>query len=164
MRQVVMIARKSSSKKGTNVPQDWTDRLALELTETYQDACKKHSRTFDIYGQIYSDELLVVASWISEKDQYSAPITCFLSCDKEHFNTEKKFRETEDNFVDIFGLFFDEIFARDDWDEFEPNWQEVTHKKVTYFYKISRENIAQTLEANKLLGDDFDELEDELDQ
>jgi hypothetical protein len=154
-----MIARKSSSKKGTDVPQDWTDRLSLELNETYQDSCKKHNRIFDVYGQIYNDELLVVASWLSENDQYTAPITCFLSCEKDQFKTEQNFKATENDFVDIFGLFFDEIFSQDEWDEFEPNWQEVKYKKETYFYKLSRENIELTLEADKLLGEDFEDEE-----
>jgi hypothetical protein len=51
----------------------------------------------------------------------------------------------------------DEIFAQEEWSEYEPVWQELNYKKETYFYKVSRENIQLTLEANKLLGDDFDE-------
>jgi hypothetical protein len=56
----------------------------------------------------------------------------------------------------VVGLFFDEIFSNEEWDEFEPNWQEVSYKHETYFFKLSRENINLTLEANRLLGPDFD--------
>lgn len=155
-----MLARKASSKSGKVIPQDWVESFARLLNDTYSSECKKHDRYFDVYGQIYSEELLIVVSWLSEKDEYTAPITCFLSCDPEQIQDEKKVKSTQQDYIDVVGLFFDEIFSSEEWDEFEPNWQEVKYKNETYFFKISRENINLTLEANKLLGEDFD-LEDE---
>ncbi|MGC4057723.1 MAG: hypothetical protein QM743_06315 [Chitinophagaceae bacterium] len=38
-------------------------------------------------------------------------------------------------------------------------WQEVTHKNQNYFYKLSRENVNLTLEANRLLGEEFEDIE-----
>lgn len=159
-----MLARKKNSKKGTNVPQDWLESLARLLNETYKSECKKFDRYFDVYGKIYPEELLVIVSWLPEKEEGLAPITCFLSCDLDQMNTEKKVKETQSNYMDIAGLFFDEIFAREDWDEFEPNWQEVSYKNQNYYYKLSRENINLTLEADRLLGDDFIDVEMEEDQ
>jgi len=150
-----MFGRKESSKTGKSIPQDWLDNLAQMLDETYAEECKKHDRYFDVYGQIYTEELLLVVSWLSEKDLTSAPVTCFLSCDPEQMNDETKVKKTQQSYIDVVGLFFDEIFSTDDWTEFEPNWQEVSYKHENYFFKISRENINLTLEANKLLGDDF---------
>lgn len=152
-----MLARKKSSKNGTSIPQDWIEGLARLLNETYSSECKQNSRYFDVLGQIYSEELLLIVSYLSEKDEYLAPITCFLSCEPEHIKEEKEVKETQQNFIDIIGLFFDEIFADQEWDEFEPSWQEVSYKKKAYFYKISRENVNLTLEANKLLGPEFEE-------
>ena len=74
-------------------------------------------------------------------------------------NDEKKVKSTQLNFIDVVGIFFDQVFASDDWSEFEPNWQEVNYKDENYFFKLSRENVNLTLEANKLLGEDFDEDE-----
>jgi hypothetical protein len=156
-----MFARKSSSKKGKSVPQDWLESFSRLLNESYKTESKEQNRYFDVYGQIYKEELLLVVSWLSEKDEYAAPITCFLSCEPEQMNDEKKVKETQANFIEVVGLFFDEIFSSEEWDEFEPNWQEVQYKQQTYFFKISRENINLTLEANKLLGDEFLEDEDE---
>lgn len=158
-----MLARKKTSKQGISIPVDWLESLARLLNETYSSECKKHDRYFDVYGQIYPEELLVIVSWISDKEQNAAPVTCFLSCDPDQMNNEKKVKETQANYIEVAGLFFDEIFSSDNWDGFEPNWQEVTHKHQNYYYKLSRENINLTLEANKLLGDDFVdvELEDE---
>jgi hypothetical protein len=160
-----MFARKSSSKIGKSIPQDWLESLSRLLNESYQTECKNHGRYFDVYGQIYHEELLLVVSWLSELDEYVAPIACFLSCETEHMNNEKKVKETQANFIEVIGLFFDEIFASEEWDEFEPNWQEVHFKQQNYFFKLSRENINLTLEANKLLGEHFDQEteEDEID-
>lgn len=159
-----MLARKKTSKNGKALPSEWLESLARLLNETYKTECKKNNRYFDVYGQIYSEELLVIISWLSEEQEGAAPVTCFLSCDPDQMNSEKKVKETQAHYIDVAGLFFDEIFAREDWDEFEPNWQEVTYKQQNYYYKISRENINLTLEANKLLGDDFEDVELEEDQ
>lgn len=159
-----MLARKASSKVGKSIPQDWSESLSRLLNETYQDECKQNGRYFDVYGQIYDQELLLIVSYLSEQDEYLAPITCFLSCEPDQMMNEDKVKDTQKNFIDIVGLFFDEIFADSDWNEFEPVWQEVSFKNQNYFYKITRENINATLEANKLLGPEFEDFEEDLDQ
>jgi hypothetical protein len=159
-----MLPRTKSSKIGKSMPQDWPESLSRLLNETYKSECEKNGRYFEVYGQIYAEELLLVISYLAEKDPYAAPVALFLSCGPEHLSNEEKVKETQKNYIDIAGLFFDEIFSNSDEHEFEPEWQEVHHKNQTYFYKISRENINLTLEANKLLGDDFEDIEYEQDQ
>lgn len=167
LRQDVMLARNKNSRGGKPIPQDWSEGLARLMNESYKTECKTQERYFDVYGQIYEGELLVITSWLSEKDEYVAPIALFLSCEPDQMNSEKKVKETQENFIDLIGLFFDEIFSSEDWNNFEPNWQEVTHKHQNYWYKITRENVNATLEANKLLGEDFDAddgIDEEMDQ
>ena len=159
-RQVVMLARKKTSKVGKALPLDWIEGLSRLLNETYKVECKQNGRYFDVYGKAYPEELLVAVSYISEEDEYLTPITLFLSSEPEQIADENKVKETQKNFIDIIGLFFDEIFAEQEWDQFDPTWQEVQHKNQNYFYKISRENINTTMEADKLLGEDFDEIEE----
>ncbi|WPU64486.1 hypothetical protein [Peredibacter starrii] len=158
-----MLARKKTSKQGKSLPSEWLESLNRLLNETYKSECKQNGRYFDVYGQVYPEELLLTVSYLSEKDEYLSPITCFLSCEPDQMATEEKVKETQANFIDIVGLFFDEIFADSEWDEFEPTWQEVSHKNQNYFYKLSRENINLTLEADKLLGEEFQDLEEETD-
>lgn len=155
----MIIGRKSTSKKGKPIPVEWIEGLSRLLNESYKTELKKADRYFDVYGQIFPEELLVVVSYLSEKEPHLAPIACFLSCGPEQMETEKRVKETQNDYMDLAGLFFDEIFASEDWNEFEPNWQEVTYKNQTYFYKLSRENINLTLEADALLGPDFDDDE-----
>jgi hypothetical protein len=161
-----MLARKKTSKVGKALPTDWIEGLSRLLNESYKVECKQNSRYFDVYGKAYPEELLIVVSYLSEDDEYLAPITLFLSSEPDQIVNEDKVKETQKNFIDIVGLFFDEIFADQEWDQFEPLWQEVSHKNQNYFYKISRENINSTLEADKLLGDEFEdvEFEEDLDQ
>lgn len=151
-----MLARKNTSRKnGKVIPLDWAEGLNRLLNETYSKECKQNGRYFDVYGQIFPEELLVVVSYLSEKDECLAPITLFLSCEPDQMATEEKVKETQQNYIELIGLFFDEIFAEEEWNEFEPNWQEVTQKHQNYFYKITRENINLSIEADKLLGEDF---------
>ena len=158
-----MLARKKTSQQGKPLPTEWLESLNRLLNETYKSECKQNGRYFDVYGQVYPEELLLTVSYLSEKDEYLSPITCFLSCEPDQMATAEKVKETQANFIDIVGLFFDEIFADEEWDEFEPNWQEVSHKNQNYFYKLSRENINLTLEADKLLGEEFQDLEEDTD-
>lgn len=142
-----MFARNPSSKTGKPIPQEWHESLARLLNETYKKECSEAGKYFDIHGLIYPEELVVVVSYLSEKDESLAPITLFLSCDASEMNTEEKVKETQKSYIDLVGLFFDEIFADEEWGDFVPNWQEVTHKNKNYFYKITRENVALTIEA-----------------
>jgi hypothetical protein len=158
-----MLARKKSSQNGKIIPLDWSEGAARLLNDGFKAECTQKGRYFDVYGQFFSEEILVIVSYLSEKDEYLAPITLFLSCEPDQMATPEKVKETQKNFIDLIGLFFDEIIADESWDGFEPNWQEVSHKNENYFYKITRENINASLEADKLLGEDFEDVEYELD-
>lgn len=154
-----MLARKKTSKVGKPLPIEWIESLNRLMNDSYKTECQQHGRYFDVYGQAFPDEFLLIVSYLSDKDDYSAPTTLFLSSDHDKFATEDKLRETQKSFIDLVGLFFDEIFSEEEWDLFEPNWQEVSHKNETYFYKISRENVNTTIEADRLLGDHFEDTE-----
>jgi hypothetical protein len=156
-----MLARKKTSLRGKMMPQDWVEGLSRLLNETYKNECQKAKKYFDISGQIFKEEMLLTVSYLSEDDQYVLPITLFLSAGPDQMINEAMVKETQKNFIDLIGLFFDEIFADSEWNNFEESWQEVTVHKINYFYKVSRENVNLTLEANKLLGDEF--LENDLD-
>lgn len=148
-----MLARKNSSQNGKSAPADWIESVSRLLNETYKSECKQNDRYFDVFAQIYPEEFLLGVSYLSEKDEYLTPITLFLSSEADHLSDENKVKETQKNYIDLVGLFFDEIFTTEDWNEFEPEWQEVSHKNHTYFFRLSRENVNATLEADRLLGE-----------
>lgn len=146
-----MLARKSTHVKGAPLPQEWAQSVSGLLNETYAHECVKRGRIFEVVGQVYPDELVVTASFMSGTSATEAPVTCFLSCDPQDMSTKAEVKDTQDRFIELFGLFFDEIFASEEWNEWEPLWQEVENRGKTYWYKISRENVRLTLEADRLL-------------
>ena len=155
-----MFTRKSKTSTAKNFPAEWIEGFSRLLNNTYKSDCTKNKRYFDVFGQIHPEELLVVVSYLSEVDESLTPVTLFLSCDTQHMSSEEKVKETQKNYIELAGLFFDEILNKgDEAIDFEPTWQEVTHNKETYFYKLTRENINLTLRANELLGPEF--LDDE---
>ncbi|MFP5457612.1 MAG: hypothetical protein ACLGG7_02665 [Bacteriovoracia bacterium] len=145
-----MLARKLSSQQGEVLPLEWSDTVGQLLNQTYAQECTAQARTFAVYGQIFEDELLVIIGF-NPLEATAAATTCFLSCDKADISTPEKVKATQTDFVDIAGMFFDEIFATEDWSDWEPNWQEVEWKGKTFFYKLTRENVTLTLEADRML-------------
>lgn len=136
-------------------PESWSRPLEELLAQVYSKQCKQAGRGFKTYAASFPGELLVIVSWMSLERIESAPITLLLSMDlTEQTAQEEKLKRL----VDCVGLFFDELIESDLMEEelfYEPMWVEKVERDLTFFYKISRENIALTLEANKLLGEQF---------
>ena len=157
-----MLARKETSIEGNLLPREWTTTVADLLNGTYAQECQNRERVFDVYGQAFPEELLVIVSFIAIKNSTEAPVTCFLSADSVSLSTPQELKKTQELFIEIAGQFYDEIFANENWTDWEPNWQEVEYGGKQYHYKISRENIALTIEADRLLkaaGFDPDDTE-----
>ncbi len=136
---------------GKDLPVEWSEKVATLFNQNFSEHCLEQKKSFDVFGKIYQDELLIIISWLENENFNNYPITIFLSADI--FN-QKNTQEALDHLVDIAGLFFDEYFSDENWNDFEPNWKETLHKKNDYYYKITRENIALTVEADKLLSKD----------
>ena len=161
--RIFMLARKKTSdteNAGKNFPSEWIEGLNRILNKTYKTECLKEKRYFDVYGHIYEEELLLIVSYLSEKDELTTPITLFLSQDLPPVKnsspleeSEEKLKKSHDFLIDMVGLFFDDIFADPEKEFFSPHWEVLNHENLAVYYKISRENIALTLEANKLLGE-----------
>ncbi len=159
-----MFARTTApDQPGEPLPRDWAESLAGLLNETYAAQCVARSRAFDVYGRVYPEELLVMVSFWDKNSPHEAPLTFSLSCDPGDIATPAKVKETQELYVEITGRFFDEVFASEEWDEWEPQWQEVRLKGYTFWYKMTRENVALTLEADRLLteaGFDPEDVDD----
>lgn len=117
-------------------------------------------KSFQTYGQIFSDEILLIVTLVSEKNAGS-PISFFLSKDiqEEELNDQKLAKKSLDSMIDLVGVFFDEVLSTADWNNYTLAWVEESYKGTTYFIKTTRENIELTLQANSILGPDFDEDE-----
>lgn len=115
-------------------------------------------KAFQTYGHIFSNEILLIITLVDTKSG-SLPITFFISKDMEieQIDDSKKAKKTLDNMVELAGIFFDEVLSNIEWNNYILAWTEEDYKGQTYYIKTSRENIELTLQANQLLGDDFDD-------
>lgn len=72
-----------------------------------------------------------------------------ISMDLEEKEDPQKYLDT---LIDSIGIFFDQYFADANWNDYQANWEEAEYKKLKFFYKISRENMALSIQAEQLLN------------
>ena len=136
-----------TSKKA--LPSEWLEEFTGTLNEVYHEELAKNDRFFDIYGEIYDKEFVVIISYLHNSEQLAAPIALFISHD--NLDDSKKFKGALDDLVNLAGVIFDSIFGTEDWSEYNSNWTENNYKKSDFFYKITRENISLSMQAEALL-------------
>lgn len=143
-----MLSRKEQLTPGKEMPKQWSDELCNLLNTTYSQQCCNLAKKFEVYGLTYPDELFLAISLLDKDDLNTAPITYLLSTDLSKSQNPTKIL---DHLVDSIGLFFEHYFQLPEEDHYQGAWQESHIKNINFFYRISRENIALTLQANRLL-------------
>ena len=79
----------------------------------------------------------------------------FVSSDLDEKTDTSKIMDT---MFDSAGVFFDSYFAREEeideiWDEYVLDWEESEFGSDKIFYKVTRENVGLSMEADRLLGE-----------
>lgn len=143
-----MLSRKEQLNEPIALPKEWTEKVGKLLNEVYESNCKQEEKVFEVYGATYPNEFLFVTSLINPKDDKITPITYFISKDLEESTKAEKML---DDLVDSIGAFYDVFFATPEWSDYQAEWLEAEFKGHRFFYKISRENVALHLAADKLL-------------
>lgn len=138
----------SHTETGKSLPKEWTESFIGLLTQTYFEQTEKDHRFFDVYGQIYEKEFVVIISYIHHDDHLASPISIFISHDTDN---DKKTKDALDKVVNLTGHILDDIFSVEDWSDFIPHWTENDLGENKFFYKITRENIGLTLQAEEIL-------------
>ena len=149
-----MFARLEHEIPAVIFPKEWATNLKQILLNIYGDKCLKDDRTFEVYGFSYPNEVLLIVSYAS-LDKFVAPVTFFISSD---LTSNTKTDKIMDNMFDCAGVFFDQYFAKEEnideiWDDYNLDWDETEFNKEKLFYKVTRENIGLSMEANALLGE-----------
>lgn len=147
----MIIGQHSSSTigSGKKLPVEWTENLTKTLTEAYFDQSEKDNRFFSVFGEIFEEEFVVIVSYIHHDDPLASPYSLFISHDI--IDGDKDFRKVLDGIVDFSGHVFDDIFATKDWNEYIPTWTENKFRNINLFYKLTRENISLTMQAEEIL-------------
>jgi hypothetical protein len=135
-------------------PKDWAEGLKQILLNIYGDKCLKDDKTFEVYGFSYPNEVLMIISYTG-LDKFISPITLFLSA---NLDDKTKTDEILNDMFDSVGVFFDAYFTKEEnseeiWDDYVLDWDETEFNKLIFFYKVTRENIGLSIEANLLLGE-----------
>lgn len=145
-----MLGRYEENTVGKPLPNEWQEDFVAVINEAYHAKAEAAGRFFDVYGAIYDREFVVISSYIHKEDQLAAPITLFISHDI--ITDEKKMKKALKDVVNLAGLIWDDILATDEWNDFVPNWTENDFNGNQFHYKITRENISLTLQANEILA------------
>lgn len=148
-----MFSRLDHDTPAVLFPKDWAEGLKQILLNIYGDKCLKADKTFEVFGFSYPNEVLLIVSYVG-LDKFETPVTLFLSSDLTSTTDTDKIM---DNMFDSAGIFFDTYFATEEnideiWDDYVLDWSESEFGKSKIFYKITRENVGLSMEADRLLG------------
>lgn len=144
-----MLSRKEQDQPGAEIPKQWCEKLTQVLNENYRNQTQSTGKTFTAHALTYPNEVYLAVSLIEPAKEDLAPVTLSLSADLDEKSEPTKLL---DQLVDSIAIFFDEYFSTSNWNDYNPIWNEFEHKKLNIHYKITRENVALTLEANRLLA------------
>lgn len=145
-----MLSRKEQLKPGILLPEEWRQKVENVLYSVYQEQCDDRHKTFQVHGITYPDEFYLAVGLLNQDQLEIAPVSYIISMDLDEKNNDPE--KYLDGLIDSMGIFFDQYFADENWNEFVSNWTEATYKKLKFFYKVSRENVALTIQAEALLN------------
>lgn len=145
-----MHSRKDQNQDLIKLPNDWLRNLGELLNSTYKDQCDKKNKSFLVLGHTFPNEVVLITSFLDEKSLGSIPITLALSADLDEKNNSEKLLEV---LVEFIGIFFDQVFSSEEWDDYNPNWEMEEIKDLKIYFTVSRENILLTIKANEILED-----------
>jgi len=144
-----MLSRLEQKKSGIAFPEDWTQPFNLILATQYENDLKKHSMLPSVYAMAYPNEVLLIVT-LADPSCRSIPVSYFASCDLDSKIEPLKQLKI---LADSVGVFLDQYFSEDEWSYFIDLWTEADLKGLHFYYKIVRENVGLTLEADRLLGE-----------
>lgn len=148
-----MLSRYVQEKSGISFPTEWTQQFQAILSQTYESDLTKHAIKISVYAIGYSNEILLIVTLADSEDR-AIPVSYFASCDLN----EKKAPLTQLKILaDSVGIFLDQYFAEEDWNDFIDIWTDAELKDLKFYYKVVRENVGLTLEADRLLAEFKDE-------
>ena len=152
-----MFSRLDHEVPAVYFPKDWAEGLKQVLLNIYGEHAIKDEKTFEVYGFSYPTEALLIISYVG-LDKFVTPITLFVSADLTKDADPKKMINT---MFDCAGVFFDSYFAGlkdleeagEIFDDYTLDWDETDFHGQKIFYRVTRENVGLTIQANALLGE-----------
>jgi len=145
-----MLSKKEQEKPGILLPTPWCMKVEVVLSATYKAQCESFKKKFQVHGITYPNELFLAVGLYDPDNLLLAPVTYVISLDLEsNKNDPDTYLET---LIDSMGIFFDSYFSDPEWNDFQAVWAEAEYKKLKFHYKVSRENLALSIQAESLLN------------
>ena len=145
-----MFSRKNTAEYSSLIPTEVLTTITDLINESFEKSFKERQLSLESYGELYEDEIILVLSLSTATLENT--ISLFISDD---FTQKDNLKEKINYLVSSSSEFF-EIFINSSEDEilelYSPDWKETELSTNNFFYKISRENIKLTIEANKILS------------
>lgn len=142
-----MLSRKGHNERDKELPKEWSSKVLTVLEENYNAQLQVHEKKFEVYAFSFPDEVLIAVSLLSSVNQASNAVTYLASADLDATTKADKILNA---LVDSCGLFYDTYFESND-DFYNSSWSEEEFQGINFYYKVTRENIGLTIQANKLL-------------
>ena len=143
-----MIYRKEHDVEPKELPESWKESVMELLGSVYKAELEMRNKIFFLHGVSFPTELFIAISLLDPHDEVAIPTTYQMSADLDENTKSETLLKT---MVDSIGIFFDNFFASEDWDDYQANWEEIEIQKTKFHYRVCRENLKLTLEADRLL-------------
>jgi hypothetical protein len=133
----------------TLLPNEWSEGLISVLDEAFVEELKNQERFFEVYGGLSDQELIVIISAYHRTEANQAPYSLFISHNRQ--GSWQEMKQVLNDLTDFASEVFSEIFSNQEWSDFNDIWTENPYEKSHFYYKVTRENISLTIQANELL-------------
>ncbi len=148
-----MLSRKEQLRPAKHLPDEWGEKVKASLLELYGEMAKKEGKTFQVHGLTYPDEIFLAVSYADFEDASCSPLTYAASADLNQTDSGKNLKKLFEVLVDSSGLFFEAAFYGASKDLYDSAWRKSELRRQSFYYQVTRENVALTLQANQLLGE-----------
>jgi hypothetical protein len=141
-------------EKSNQIPKEILSFIDKLIAETFEIRLKSKNLELSIFGELYENEIVLIFSLLNSQDPNLNTISLFVSDD---ISTDSKLEKKVDHLINSSSEFFETILNSSEeqlLELYSPRWQITDLKSDNFYYKISRENIQLTIEANKLLSEE----------
>jgi len=145
-----MLSRNNEEAKGLELPSEWLNDITEAINSTYKNLLDRKNLSLSSFGELHKGEVCLAFCLTKLNSDDSSAISLFLSLDLKENEDPKT---VLDKTINQSSEFFDLILSEQTEEIFQPNWVKSDLKENNFFFKITRENIKLTIEANKLLQD-----------
>ena len=141
-------------EKSNQIPKEILSFIDKLIAETFEKRLKSKNLELSIFGELYENEIVLIFSLLNSQDPNLNTISLFVSDD---ISIDSKLEKKVDHLINSSSEFFETILNSSEeqlLELYSPRWQITDLKSDNFYYKISRENIQLTIEANKLLSEE----------